>query len=364
MVDLVVVGQALAGFMVMMALLVGVHEGGHFLVARWCGVRVETFSFGFGPALARWTDRHGTIWKISAVPLGGYVKMHGQIRQERRYGLSDKDAFYAKPVGTRAAIVAAGPVANVLLAVLLMAVLGGVIGQATVLPIIAKVSPGSPAAQAGLRPGDRVVAADSRPVHEFQDLVAVINEDKPVLGRQPRPIRIQVHRAGRIQDIIVRPKMTPGHATSQIGILGTPGTIHLLPVAALTHSLAITWKFSRLFMQGVVHTVMGGESTKDLSGPIGIAVISGHAFSQGMSSFVILVSLLSLNLGLVNLLPIPILDGGHLVFFLIEAVLRRPVSDRVTEYGLRFGLAVILGLFAISTWNDIGRLGLFHWFAG
>lgn len=364
MIDFITVGQDIAGFMLVMAFLVGAHEGGHFLVARWCGVRVETFSIGFGPALARWTDRHGTVWKFSAVPFGGYVRMHGQTRQKRQYGLSDKGAFYAKRVGARAAIVAAGPVANILLAVLLMTVLGVVIGRVTVLPIIAKVNPGSPAAQAGLQPGDRVVAADSRPVHEFQDLVDVINQDTPVTGRPPNPIRILVRRVGRIQDVIIQPKMTPGHVTPEIGIWGTPGTIRLPPVAAMVHSLTVTGKFIKIFTQNVVRTVMGRESTRDLSGPIGIAVISGRTFSQGISSIAILVSLLSLNLGLVNLLPIPILDGGHLMFFMIEAVLGRPIPDRVTEYGLRFGVVVILGLFAMSTWNDIGRLGVFHWFGG
>ena len=354
-------------FLVVLGVLVFVHELGHYLAARWRGVHVETFSIGFGRALVHWTDRVGTVWKLAWIPLGGYVKLHGQERpedvtQEVRAGWQQGRTFHGKPVVSRAIVVAAGPIANFLLAAVLFAGLFATAGRPVSVPVIGEVMADSAAARAGLLAGDRVVTIGGAPVARFEDLQRI------VAGSPDATLDVRVLRDGQERSVPVRTSSREGTLGRRMGVLGVKGgaaEFHRLdPLAAVAAGFAQTWDVTVQTVQGLGQMLTGQRSADELSGPLGIAQLSGQVASLGLASLISFIAVLSVNLGLINLFPIPILDGGHLVLYLVEALRGRPLPQRLQELGFRAGFAVLAGLFVFATWNDLSHLGLFRWVRG
>ena len=354
-------------FLVVLGVLVFVHELGHYLAARWRGIHVEAFSIGFGKALLSWTDRLGTVWKLAWIPLGGYVKLHGQERPEdvdaaTRAGWLEGRTFHGKGVGSRAIVVAAGPIANFLLAAVLFSVLFGLSGRPISVPVIGEILPQSAASQAGLMAGDRVVTIDGQSVARFEDLQRII------AGAPDRSVTIDILRDGKPQSVDVHTGSREGALGRKMGLLGVKGGApefeHLGPIAAVGAGIEQTWDVLVQTLGGLGQMLSGQRSADELSGPLGIAQLSGQVASLGLASLVSFIAVLSVNLGLINLFPIPILDGGHLVLYALEAIRGRPVPAKIQELGFRAGFAVLAGLFVFATWNDLSHLGLFRWVKG
>jgi regulator of sigma E protease len=348
-------------FLIVLGVLVFFHELGHYLAARWCGVHVETFSIGFGRALASWRDRAGTAWKVGWIPLGGYVKMHGQERPEEvRAAWIPGRTFQGKPVGARAIIVAAGPVANFLLAAVLFTGLFATAGQPVILPEVGEVVAGGAAQQAGLATGDRILAIDGEQVTRFEDIQRIVS------ARPAQRLTLAIRRGGRTEEVALTTGVRE-QGGRQVGSLGVAARAtefrRLPPGAAVAAGLGHTWYVAEQTLAGVWQMIADGRGTEDLGGPLRIAQLSGEVAQLGVASLVDFIAVLSINLGLINLFPIPILDGGHLLFFLAEALRGRPLPARAVEYGFRAGFAVLVGLFVFATWNDLSHLGLVRWVA-
>jgi regulator of sigma E protease len=358
-------------FLFLLSVIVFVHELGHFLVARWCGVKVVTFSIGFGPELIGFDDRRGTRWKISAIPLGGYVKFFGD---ENAASVPDastvaamtpeerQQSFFHKSVAQRAAIVAAGPIANFLLAIVILASLYMTFGKQIASAYVEAVQPDSPAAAAGFQPGDVVVAIDGRPIESFSDLQRVVT------ASPGRPLEITVERGGVRTTLKAVPALREikdrfGN-THRVGVLGisrsmSPADVRTERVAlptALRMGVEETWFVIEKTLSYLADVVSGKQSADQLGGPIRIAQVSGQVASVGIDALFNLAAVLSVSIGLLNLFPIPLLDGGHLLFYAIEAVRGRPLSERAQEVGFRIGLAIVLMLMIFATFNDILRL--------
>jgi len=353
-------------FGVVLGVLVFIHELGHYLAARWCGVHVETFSIGFGRALASWTDRLGTVWKIAWIPLGGYVKLHGlerpeDVSEEVRATWQPGRTFHGKPIGARAIVIAAGPVANFLLAAVLFAGLFATIGRGVAVPVVGEVVAGSAASRAGMQIGDRVETIDGVPVAYFQDI------QRAVLASPGRPLHLTVASGGASHELTVTPELRESGGQT-IGVLGIRGGAieyqRLSPGQAVLGGVAETWDVTAQTLGALWGMVAHRHGADDLSGPLGIAKLSGQVAALGLASLVSFIAVLSANLGLFNLLPIPVLDGGHLMFYLAEAVRGRPLPARAQEYGFRAGLALLACLFVFATWNDLAHIGIFRWVAG
>lgn len=353
-------------FVVVLGVLVFVHELGHYLAARWRGVRVEVFSIGFGQALTSWTDRHGTVWKVAWLPLGGYVRMHGQERpedvsEEVRAGWIPGQTFHGKSVGSRAIIVAAGPAANFLLAMVLFAALFMAVGQPISLPVVGEVMPDGAAAHAGMKVDDRIDEIAGQQIKTFEDIQQIIST------HPDQTLDMIVTRDGSAQNLSVH---TGSHEVGgkSVGLLGIRGGQveyrPMGPVAAIWGGVTQTWMVTTQTLSGVAQMIVGKRGTEDLGGPLRIAQLSGQVAQIGFASMLSFIAVLSVNLGLINLFPIPVLDGGHLLFYLFEALFGRPVPPRAQEYGFRAGLAVLAGLFIFATWNDLAHIGLFRWVAG
>ena len=347
--------------------LVFIHELGHYLVARWFGVGAEVFSIGFGREIAAWTDKRGTRWKVGWLPLGGYVRFVGDMNPASAPA-ADEDlpeeersrSFHHKPVWQRFLIVLAGPAANFLLAILIFAAFFATLGMPRPPNVIGQVQPGSVAERSGIQPGDRVDAIAGQEVSRFEDIQRI------VAMRPGERVTIEIVRDGRELPLTVtlgvREQQDEFGQTFRLGLLGVmqgarvmerPGAHELIPEAA-RYTLALT----RSMIDGVVQIVTGRRSTKDLGGPLKIAQIAGQQASLGAFEFIQLLALFSINLGFINLLPVPMLDGGHLVFYAVEAARRRPVSARAQEWAFRGGLALLLALLVFTTINDLDSFGL------
>jgi len=358
--------RSAAAFVVVLGVLVFFHELGHYLAARWRGVRVETFSIGFGQAITSWTDRHGTVWKLAWIPLGGYVKLHGQERPEDvsaevRAGWIAGQTFHEKSVLSRAIVVAAGPVANFLLAMAVFAALFIAVGKPVTQPVVAEVMPGSAASRAGLQANDRIVSIGGDSVKTFEDLQRIIT------AHPAQALPVTIHRGLEDQTIQVTTdqREVGGHQVGLLGIRG--GSVeyqHVGIPAALWGGVQQTWTITAETVRGLGQMITGARGTDELGGPLRIAQLSGQVAQLGIASLVSFIAVLSVNLGLINLFPIPVLDGGHLLFYLLEALRGRPLPPRAQEYGFRAGLAVLACLFVFATWNDLTHIGLFRWVAG
>ena len=359
--------RSVAAFIVVLGVLVFVHELGHYLAARWRGVHVEAFSIGFGRSIASWTDRLGTVWKLAWLPLGGYVKLHGQERPEDvaddvRARWQPGRTFHEKSVLSRAIVVAAGPVANFLLAAVLFAMLFGTVGRPVSIPVIGDVVADGAAAKAGLRAGDRVEAIDGAAVSKFEDIQRIVT------ANPDRELSLRILRDGQEQTIAVVAGGRDGGQGRRVGLLGVRGGAteyaKLNPVQAVVAGVEQTWDITAQTVAGLGQMLSGTRTTDELGGPLRIAQLSGQVAQLGVASLISFIAVLSVNLGLINLFPIPILDGGHLLFYLVEAVRGRPLPPRAQEYGYRAGFAVLACLFVFATWNDLTHLGLFRWVTG
>jgi len=360
------IARTAAAFVVVLGVLVFFHELGHYLAARWRGVYVETFSVGFGKAIASWYDRHGTQWRISWLPLGGYVKMHGQERPEEvsdevRASWKPGLTFHEKSVGSRAIIVAAGPIANFFLAAVLFAGLFMAVGRPVTSPVIGEVLPNGAAARAGLLAKDRIEKIGDERIKSFEDIQRIITAH-PV-----ETLTVTVQRDGVDKDVVVvtEAREVGGKRIGLLGIRG--GTVDYQPLsvpAALWGGVTQTWSVTSETFAGLAQMISGQRGTEELGGPLRIAQLSGQVAELGVSNLISFIAVLSVNLGLINLFPIPVLDGGHLLFYMVEAVSGRPLPRRAQEYGFRAGIAVLGGLFIFATWNDLAHIGLFRWVAG
>ena len=357
--------RTLAAFAVVLGVLVSVHEFGHYLAARWRGVGVEVFSIGFGRSLTHWVDRHGTTWRIAWLPLGGYVRMHGQERPDQaspsvRASWVAGRTFHEKSVLSRTIIVAAGPVANFVLAMVLFAALFATMGRPVTLPVVGGVLSGSAAERAGLQVNDRIESISGKPVHDFEDVQRIVT------AHPDETLSIVVTRAGqpRTLEALIGSQQSGGNRTGMLGIrAGTVEYQHLGLPAALWGGVTQTWDVTAETLRGVAQIITGKRGTEDLGGPLRIAQLSGQVVQLGLASLVSFIAVLSVNLGLINLFPIPVLDGGHLLFYLAEAIRGRPLPPRAQEYGFRAGLALLASLFIFATWNDLTNVGLFRWVA-
>jgi len=353
-------------FLVVFTVLVFFHELGHYLIARFNGVKVSTFSIGFGREIFGWNDRHGTRWKVSVIPLGGYVKFFGDMgptsaefdETMKLTSAEQSVTFHHKRLGQRAAIVAAGPLANFVLAIVIMTVLFMAVGRPVTPAVVESVLPNSAAAAAGIMPGDRVVEADGQVIDRFETLQQIIRM-KP-----EEKMPLIVARAGKDMTLSVTPRsqvVTDDFGSEHtIGLLGISTTgaeyVTLGSVAAVREAVAQTGEVVRVTFQALGQMVKGTRSTSELGGPIRIAQMSGQVAQQGIAALAMFTAMLSINLGLINFFPIPMLDGGHLLFYCCEAVLGHPLSERAQEIGLRFGLVLVMMLMVFATWNDLSSL--------
>jgi regulator of sigma E protease len=357
--------RSAAAFVVVLGVLVFVHELGHYLAARWRGVRVETFSIGFGQAITSWTDRSGTVWKLAWLPLGGYVKMHGQERpqdvaEDVRAKWIPGQTFHDKPVLSRAIVVAAGPVANFVLAMALFAALFIAIGEPVALPVVGGVLPDSAASRAGLMVSDRIVSIAGASIGTFEDLQHAIT----MHPGESLNMTIQRDGANQQLEVTTDSRDVGGHKVGLLGIRG--GAVeyrHVSVPVALLGGVTQTWTITQETFTGLAQMISGTRGTEELGGPLRIAQLSGQVAQLGVASLISFIAVLSVNLGLINLFPVPVLDGGHLVFYLAEALRGRPLPPRAQEYGFRAGLAFLACLFVFATWNDLTHLGLFRWVA-
>jgi regulator of sigma E protease len=354
-----------------LAVVIFIHEFGHFIVARWCGVKVLTFSMGFGPELWHRFDKHGTRWRLAAVPLGGYVKFYGDENaasapsREKLHKMSAKErrlSFYGQPVAKRAAIVAAGPIANFILTIAIFAGTFYFVGRPITIARVDVVNAGSAAETAGFKPQDLVVAIDGSAVESFSDMQRIVRISPD------RELTFRVARGGQEIDI----KATPQRRelkdvfgqVHKIGVIGigrndTAGDVRHKSYGlgeALVAGVQETWFVVDRTFDYIGGVITGRESADQLSGPIRIAQVSGQAAQLGFEVLLNLTAVLSVSIGLLNLFPIPLLDGGHLLYYAIEALRGRPLSEKAQEFGFRIGIALVLTLMLFATWNDILHL--------
>jgi regulator of sigma E protease len=368
-------GHGLIGYIVpflfVLTIVVFFHELGHFLIARWVGVKVLTFSLGFGPELAGFNDRHGTRWKISAVPLGGYVKFFGDDSEASTPSLETlgnmteeerANSFHHKDVGPRAAIVAAGPIANFLLAIVIFAGMSLYFGKPSSVPRVDVVQADSVAASAGFQVGDVVVSIDGNSIESFADMQRIVSTNAGskltfTLKRDGASITLSATPALKeVKDIFGN--------SHRIGVLGIqynaqpsdPKTTPVGYVESLKIGVEQVWFIIASTFKFVGSLFVGAGSTGDLGGPLRIAQLSGQAASLGFQFLLQLCAALSVSIGLLNLFPVPLLDGGHLLFYFVEAVRGRPLSPRAQEMGFRIGLGLVLMLMVFVTYNDILHL--------
>ena len=340
-----------------LGVLVFFHELGHYLAARARGVVVEVFSIGFGPALVSWRAKSGTVWKISVLPLGGYVKMQGW-GEPNDPAPAVPGSFAGASLGSKAFIVAAGPLANLLLAFVLFSGLFMTVGRVVVQPVFSTVEAASPAAAAGMRAGDRVLTAGGKKIQNFNQLQSIVSQHPDAsmdfsLLRQGKVIDVQVALDAVTVD---------GEKIGHLGVAGSVSSIqHFSPPEAVAAAAAETWHDGAGMLAGLYNLAVHRQGLGQLAGPLGIAEVTGQVAALGIISVISFIAFLSINLGLINLVPIPILDGGHLLFYLAEAIYGRPLPARAMDIGLRFGAALLISLFFLTTFNDLSRIGAVNW---
>ncbi|MDD3028767.1 MAG: RIP metalloprotease RseP [Alphaproteobacteria bacterium] len=350
-------------FIVVIGIVVFVHEFGHYLVARLCGIRVESFSIGFGRTLFKWTDKRGTVWRIGCLPLGGYVKMFGDADaastpDDSVHTMTEdekKISFFHQPVGKRIAVIAAGPAFNYLFAVVALAFLFVGVGQPFSPPLVGALQEGSAAAQAGIEVGDRFLSIDGTPMRRFEDIKRAVSLNTG------SSVTVVVQRDGQEKTMVLTPKVVVqkdllggAHRLGRIGVLSTAVVYEKRTVPeALYYATVETWNISVDTLKAVGQVLIGTRGTEEIGGPLRIAEMSGTMAREGFWPLVWFLAVISINLGLINLFPVPLLDGGHLLFYSIEAVLGRPINETAQEVGFRIGLVLVLSLMVFATWNDL-----------
>jgi regulator of sigma E protease len=355
-------------FLFVLTMVVFVHEMGHYLVGRWCGIGVEAFSIGFGPELVGFNDRRGTRWKLSAIPLGGYVKFVGDTGPASMRDQDDIDAlspqqhavaFHTRARWKRALTIFAGPAANFLLTIAIFAVFFTLNGRMIADPTVSTVQPGSAAEKAGFLPGDTFVSVDGNPVTTFEDVQRIVSV------RAGDELVFVLNRDGKDLTVTATPTATerpdPLGNTITLGVLGVMTDretgqfrrIEYGPVAALGEAVSETGYMIARTGEFVGRLVRGREDRCQLGGPVKIANMAGQAAKRGFDWLIQLTAMLSVGIGILNLMPVPPLDGGHLMFYAIEAVTRRPVPEVIVEWVYRIGFAAVLALMAFVFWNDL-----------
>ncbi|CAI3923612.1 Membrane-associated protease RseP [Commensalibacter communis] len=361
--------RMIISFVFVLGVLVFIHELGHYLAARWRGIHVDVFSIGFGKPLYRWHDKVGTEWRICPIPLGGYVRPHGfadpeDVSEEERAAYIEGKTFHGKDVGSRAIVIAAGPIFNFLLAIILYFGLFVTVGKHSLgEPVAQAIIADSAAAKAGIQPKDVILKIGDINHPGVENLVMYAQEH-PDLSTT-----IAVKRDGKevTLPITIGSKENDGKKVGQLGvqlainvIAGKPMSVGGAAVAAVQE----TWDVSKKTLVGLGQMITGQRSAKDLGGPIKIAQLSGQVSKGGFADLVNFMALLSISLGLINLFPIPVLDGGRLVFYVFEAIFRRPVPKPIQERAFQVGFVLILLLFAFSMYNDVTQLSWFRWLTG
>jgi regulator of sigma E protease len=359
----------LLSFLAVLTVVVFVHELGHFLVARWCGVKVSAFSIGFGKEICAFVDRHGTRWRLAWIPLGGYVKFMDDANAASvpsgspTTTMTDEElagSFHHKPLWRRAAVVAAGPVANFLFSIVIFAFMFSFVGQRTTLPRIDEVVKGMPAEKAGFQKGDLITSIAGREIKSFNDVLRMISSSPD------REVEVIVQRDEKLLTLKVTPQATTmndrmgGTITrGLIGIKRSPGTDGYThhragPLEAVWLGVRETEFIITSTLSYIGDVLVMRQKPDQLGGVIRIADVSGKVAQVGPEAFIHLIAVLSISVGLINLFPIPLLDGGHLLFYAIEAVRGRPLSDSTQEFGFKIGFALVLSLMVFATWNDRG----------
>ncbi len=360
-------------FLLVLTVIVFIHEMGHFLVARWCGVKVDVFAVGFGRRIASFVDRKGTRWQFGWIPLGGYVKFAGDMSaasapdREALNNMSEEEgewAFHKKTVGQRAAVVAGGPAANFLLSIIIFALTVMIIGRVVTAPVVDRIRPDSPAAVAGFMVGDTIRTVGGSVIESFSDLQRIVSTNG---GNE---LAITVDRKGAIVSLKATPKVQEvddglGNKI-RIGILGISRNVQndrvvekFGPIKALVYGVEQTWFIVDRTFAYLGNVIGGKEKADQIGGPIRIAQVTGQVASISFTALLNLAAVLSVSIGLINLFPVPMLDGGHLLYYAIEAVRGKPLSARIQEYGLRVGLALVMTLMLFATFNDLKHLSIF-----
>ena len=362
---------SLLAFVAVLAPLVALHELGHYLVGRWCGIGADVFSIGFGREILGWTDKRGTRWKIGWLPLGGYVQFRGDADgvstpQPVAPGVHNDGTFGAATLWRRALTVAAGPAANFLVALIILTAFAFAYGRPDTPAVVAQIMPNSAAAAAGLQPGDRLISVDGRAMTNFADI------PMSVMHRPGDALPVVIERGGARRTVTLTPRLvrdTDGFGNvverAVIGIM--PGPQVLTPisiVAAPGVAVHQAWGIVTQMADVIGQLFVGDRSIRDLGGLPRIAKASGEQASLGPVAFAFFAALISINLGFVNLLPVPMLDGGHLLFFAVEAVRRRPVSVTVQQWAFRAGFAALAVLMIVVTFNDLSSFGVWQRLAG
>lgn len=354
-------------------LIVFVHELGHYLIARLNGVKVEVFAIGFGPELLGYTAKSGTRWKLCAIPLGGYVKMYGDADASSSGPRSDLTpeqkanwhlSLHSKSAAQRAAVASAGPIANFIFAIFAFFALFLISGKPSTLPVIGQVLPGSAAEKSGLQTDDRILEVNGTTVDSFESLTQLIQLNPDI------PLNLRIKRGEEEKAIVLTPELKElkdvfGNVSkvgkAGIGEKGEKQWTHLGPVDSLVEAANYTWFVSTQTLKMLGQMIIGARSAEDLGGPIAIYKMSGQAAQVGLSALVSFAAILSIGLGLINLFPIPALDGGHILFCAIEGVRGKPLSEKVQEYVTIVGVLLILALMVFSTWNDLKKLRIVEW---
>jgi regulator of sigma E protease len=358
--------QYLLPFIVVIGIVVFVHEFGHYWVARRCGIRIVTFSIGFGHPIFGWTDKHGTRWQIGWLPLGGYVKMFGDADPASTPDAAVKTmtddekkvSFFHQSVNKRIAVVVAGPAFNYLFAIAALALLFMFQGQPYSPAIIGNIQENSAAAHAGLQPGDKILSVYGESVSRFEDIRRIVSLNPGV------PMDVVVERDSAVQTFSMTPETSTQtdrfgdqHRVGKIGIISDKIDYKKWPpLKAVGQATLESWELTSTTLKAIGQMIMGTRGSDELGGPLRIAEMSGHIAQDGVWALIWFMAIISINLGLVNLFPVPLLDGGHLLFYSYEKLFGRPLNERVQEYGMRVGLALVVSLMAFSTWNDLVHL--------
>jgi regulator of sigma E protease len=355
--------RTILAFLLVLGVLIFVHELGHYLAARWRGVHVERFSIGFGRAIASWQDRRGCEWRVGWVPLGGYVKMHGmefaQDTPPEPGTFRAGESFHEKSVGDRAIVVFAGPAFNFLLAALIFAAVFATYGRPLGTTAVQTVVAGSAAERAGMQPGDRILALDGERVTRFEEL------QRHIQPRANQPVEMLIRRGDQEMKLVATPAARSEDGRGMLGVTG--GAIERERLDPFSAVASGTWHMvvvSGQTLSGVWQMITGARGAEEIGGPLRIAQLSGEVADMGLLPLLTFIALLSVNLALINLFPIPILDGGHLVFYAAEAIRGRPLTMRAQEYAFRGGFALLVTLMLLATWNDLTQLGVVRWVTG
>jgi len=353
-------------FILVISVVVFVHEFGHYWVARRCGIRIMSFSIGFGRPIFGWTDKHGTRWQVAWLPLGGYVKMFGDADPASSPDaavktMSDEEkkvAFFHQSVNKRMAVVVAGPATNYIFAIIVLTVLFMFQGQPYSPPMIGSVQDGGVAARAGLMGGDKVISIDGTEVSRFEDIKRMVSMS---VGA---PATFVIERNGAQQTLSVTPEMIDQtdnfggkHRMGKIGIVSDKlGYKKWPPLKAVKQATLETWTLSVDTLKAIGQMIIGTRGSEEIGGPLRIAELSGHVAEEGAWALIWFMAVISINLGLINLFPVPLLDGGHLLFYSFEKFFGRPLPEKAQEVGMRIGLAMVVSLMVFATWNDLVHL--------